>query len=318
MNTLALAALALLIETFVGYPAALQNLIGHPVQWIGSLITYLDEGLNDGEAAASQNRTNGVIAVVFILAASILPAVIVTYLLAKLHFGWVINIALATSLLAQKSLTEHVSDVANALSQGLDDARQTVAQIVGRDPTQLDKGGIAKAALESLAENTSDGVVAPFLFYAVAGLPGLVAYKAINTADSMIGHKSEKYLNFGWAAARVDDLLNLIPARVTGLLFIAAARANNKTAMLGAWSAMWRDAPKQASPNAGWPEAAMAGALGFSFGGPRSYDGTLVDLPTMGNGNQPKDEMDIAAGLTLQRNAMALLLLLSAGLAIAL
>ena len=318
MNQLALATLALLVESFVGYPAALQASIGHPVQWIGALITYLDDGLNDPETEPSQNRINGVIALTLLIAITIIPAAILTQLLAAIPYGWLLNVALATTLIAQKSLTKHVADVATALPQSLSTARAAVGKIVGRDPAVLDRSGIAKAALESLAENTSDGVVAPFLWYALAGLPGLVAYKAINTADSMIGHKSEKYLAFGWAAARLDDLVNLPAARLTGLLFTLTARANGRPAMQDAWTAMKRDAKKHNSPNAGWPEAAMAGALGLSFGGPRSYDGTVVELPTMGDGRQPKDEMDIAAGLTLQRNAMALLLLLSAVLAIAL
>jgi adenosylcobinamide-phosphate synthase len=318
MNHLALAAITLMIEALIGYPALLQSSIGHPVQWIGKLVTFLDEGLNDAEAELKQNRINGVIALAALLLISAVSAALIARLLSAMPYGWIIEVALATTLIAQKSLADHVSEVAAALPQSLSVARIAVGQIVGRDPTTLDQSGIAKAALESLAENTSDGVVAPFLWFALAGLPGLVAYKAINTADSMIGHKSEKYLEFGWAAARLDDLINLPASRLTGLLFTCAACVNGNLAMKHAWAAMTRDASKHDSPNAGWPEAAMAGALGLSFGGPRTYDGAVVELPKMGDGRQPNDEMDIAAGLTLQRNAMALLLLLSAVLAIAL
>ncbi|MDE2384677.1 MAG: cobalamin biosynthesis protein CobD [Alphaproteobacteria bacterium] len=318
MNQFALATLALLAEAVVGYPAALQAMCGHPVQWAGKLISYLDDGLNDPEASARQNRINGVVAVIVLLIAVAVPAAMIARLLAALPFGWVINAALATTLIAQKSLISHVAAVAGALPNSLSLARQEVGKIVGRDPSVLSEGGVAKAALESLAENASDGVVAPVLWYALLGLPGLAAYKAINTADSMIGHKSEKYLNFGWAAARLDDVLNLPASRLTGLLFTLAARASGQAAMMSAWAAMRRDAAKHNSPNAGWPEAAMAGALGFTFGGPRNYHGEVVDLATMGHGREPRDEKDIEAGLGLFRNAMALLAVIGAILAIAL
>jgi adenosylcobinamide-phosphate synthase len=239
-------------------------------------------------------------------------------ILSKLPLGWLVSILLATAFMAQHSLRQHVEAVRLALPQSLSDAREEVSKIVGRDPNALDAGGIAKAALESLAENASDGVVAPFLWFALLGLPGLVVYKAINTADSMIGHKTEKYLHFGWAAARLDDLVNLPASRLTGILFVAAARLSGKEAMIASWRSMLRDAAKHNSPNAGWPEAAMAGALGLAFGGPRNYQGELVQLPTMGNGRQPRDAKDIGDGLDLFRNAMLLLMLISALAAFAL
>ena len=318
MNTFALATMALLVEGLVGYPAALQARIGHPVQWMGALITFLDEGLNDPEATPSGNRLNGVIALLALIFCCTMPAYIVARLLNLLPYGWVLNMLLATAFIAQKSLGDHVQAVADALPHSLADARVAVSKIVGRDPEQLNESGVAKAALETLAENASDGVVAPVFWLALFGLPGLVAYKAINTADSMIGHKSEKYLNFGWAAARLDDVINLPASRLTGALFSLAAFTHGKQAARNAWDAMWRDAGKHNSPNAGWPEAAMAGALSLQFGGPRSYQGEVLLLPTMGNGRKPSNQQDISEGLSLFRNAVALLLLIGAILAIAL
>ncbi|HEY4995346.1 MAG TPA: adenosylcobinamide-phosphate synthase CbiB, partial [Aestuariivirga sp.] len=224
----------------------------------------------------------------------------------------------AIPFIAQHSLGQHVEAVTKALSQSIEAARSEVSKIVGRDVTSLNQADIAKAALESLAENASDGIVAPIFWYALLGLPGIVAYKAINTADSMIGHKSEKYLHFGWAAAKLDDLVNLPASRLTGLLFVVAAYANGKAAAQNAWRTMRRDAPKHNSPNAGWPEAAMAGALGLQFGGARDYDGETLMLPTMGSGRSPAGVKDIEDGLSLFRNAMALLIALGAILAIAL
>lgn len=318
MNSVALATIALLVESFAGYPATLQNRIGHPVQWMGWLITYLDDGLNDPEASATSNRLNGVLALIGLLLCSVLPAYGLARALALVPYGWILNILVATVFIAQKSLTDHVQAVADALLQSLSEARAAVSKIVGRDPNTLDESGVATAALETLAENASDGVVAPVLWYALLGLPGLVAYKAINTADSMIGHKSEKYVNFGWAAARLDDLVNLPASRLTGALFAIAAFTHGSEAVHRARNAMWRDANKHASPNAGWPEAAMAGALGLQLGGPRSYQGEMLALPTMGDGRKPSGATDIADGLSLFQNAMALLVLVGALMAIAL
>jgi adenosylcobinamide-phosphate synthase len=298
MNSFALAALVLVIENFIGYPPALFKLIGHPVQWIGKLITFIDEGLNDPDVSPEENRRHGILAVILLCAAVGIPTWILAKALSQFSYGWVINVALATSFIAQKSLRDHVSAVDRALSASLFAGRAEVAKIVGRDLETLDENGVAKAALESLAENTADGITAPIFWYALLGLPGLVIYKTINTADSMIGHKSEKYLHFGWAAAKLDDLVNLPASRLTGLMFAAAAWVSSKSHAQNALQAMWRDAGKHQSPNAGWPEAAMAGALGVRFGGPRQYDGEMVDLAYMGDGRdvEPKD---ISRGLGL-------------------
>ena len=318
MNHFALACAALLLEGFMGYPAILQSYFQHPVQWIGRLITYIDDGLNDEEATPNRQRINGVIALLVLISACALPAVAVQLLLTKLPYGWILNILLATPFIAQHSLSQHVASVATLLPISLSQARSEVAKIVGRDPSHLDEAGVAKATLESLAENTSDGIVAPIFWYALLGLPGLVVYKAINTADSMIGHKNEKYLNFGWASARLDDLVNLPASRLTGTLFCAAALVRGKPAAKNAWAAMRQDAPKHNSPNAGWPEAAMAGALGLQFGGPRDYEGETVILPSMGQGRAAQNSKDIADGLHLMHNAMALFAVILVILAIAL
>ncbi len=317
MNNFALAALVLVIESFVGYPQALNKLIGHPVQWIGKLITYIDDGLNDSEVEPAQNRRHGILAILLLCAAVGIPSWILSKTLSQYSYGWVINVAIATAFIAQKSLRDHVSAVDRALGISLPAARLEVAKIVGRDPEALDEDGIAKAALESLAENTADGITAPILWYALLGLPALVIYKAINTADSMIGHKSEKYLHFGWAAAKLDDLVNLPASRLTGLMFAAAAWINSKSDAQRALNSMWRDAGKHQSPNAGWPEAAMAGALNVRFGGPRSYDGETVELPFMGNGSdvEPKE---IARGLELYDRSLSVLLVTAVLLAMAL
>ncbi len=317
MTGLACAALVLALENFIGYPPFLQKRIGHPVQWIGKLITYIDEGLNDADVSPRQNRRHGILAVILLIGAVGIPAYILAKTLSQIPNGWVANVLLATAFIAQKSLRDHVTAVDHALSTSLFAGRIEVAKIVGRDPQTLDENGVAKAALESLAENTADGITAPIFWYALLGFPGLVIYKAINTADSMIGHKSEKYLNFGWAAAKLDDLVNLPASRITGLMFAASAWINSKTHALQALHAMRRHAGKHQSPNAGWPEAAMAGALGLRFGGPREYNGEIVELPYMGDGREATPN-DISRGLSLYDHALIILLVTTVLLAMAL
>ncbi len=306
------AALALLVERFVGYPQALFAKISHPVVWIGHVITWLDQTLNRPHVAPAEGRLRGVIALAALLATAFIPAYVLASLLGHSRIGWIIEALIATSLIAQKSMRDHVRDVYDALGRSLPEARQAVSRIVGRDPNRLDESGVAKAALESLAENTSDGIVAPVLWYALLGLPGIALYKAINTADSMIGHKSERYLYFGWAAARLDDLVNLPASRLTGLLFAATSPSRFQEIV----AVMRRDAPKHGSPNAGWPEAAMAAALDLKFGGPRIYEGERVELPYMGEGREAMTRNDIRRGLKLFSRAMWLLFGLMALLAI--
>ena len=315
MNHFTMAAFALVLEYFVGYPQFIQRAMGHPVEWIGKLIAYLDEGLNDPDTEDADQRNHGIFAIVALCIAVAIPTFLVEKLLLSLHYGWIFDILLATAFIAQKSLRDHVADVARTLPQSIISARSKVAKIVGRNPTNLDESGIAKAALESLAENTADGITAPIFWFAVAGLPGIVVYKAINTADSMIGHKSEKYLHFGWAAAKLDDLVNLPASRLTGLLFAAAAWFKSKSRAQAALTSMWRDANKHQSPNAGWPEAAMAGALDLKFGGPREYDGETVELAYMGEGRSQLTAADIDKGLELYDRALLILLAVAVVLA---
>jgi adenosylcobinamide-phosphate synthase len=310
------AALALLIERLFGYPKPLYDMMGHPIEWIGTILKKLENLLYDPEAEPLQARFRGLAALLALLLIVAIPAVVTTSILSTFKFGWIIEALLATALIAQHSLFEHVNAVRKGLDTSLPEGRKAVAKIVGRDPAALDESGVVKGALESLAENASDGIVAPVLWYAFLGLPGIVAYKAINTADSLIGHKSERYIYFGWAAARLDDLINLPASRLTGFLFAAAVAWNARERGKIALQAMWRDAPKHQSPNAGWPESALAASLGVKFGGPRSYDGSRVNLPWMGEGREILNRDDIRKGLRLYGTAMTFLLCLAAACAL--
>jgi adenosylcobinamide-phosphate synthase len=308
---LAAAALAVLIERLVGYPNIIHRVIGHPVEWIGKLISFLEVRLNDPSSPAQDAKMRGVAALAALILAVGLPALLAAQALHILPHGWVIEALIATSFLAQKSLRDHVTDVERALRDSLQRGRDAVSRIVGRDPQALDESGVACAALESLGENASDGIVAPLLYLALFGLPGIAVYKAINTADSMIGHKTERYMHFGWAAARLDDLVNLPASRLSGLLFAAAAAWENPVDGRNALQSMWRDASRHRSPNAGWPEASLAGALGIALGGPRSYHGEMVNLPTMGDRRSLLTRDDIARGLRLYGAMLSLLLIVT-------
>ena len=300
-----------------GYPRFLVRSIGHPVGWIGKIITGLDDALNRDDADAATKRRKGVFALALLLAIVGSIAVIVELGLSLLPFGIVLVALLASTLLAQRSLYEHVARVAAALEQGdLADARSAVSAIVGRDTEQLDASGVARAAIESLAENFSDGVVAPALWMVVAGLPGAAVYKAINTADSMIGHRNERYEDFGWAAARLDDLVNLPASRLAALLLIGAAGLSSGASPAHGFAAVRRDAARHRSPNAGYPEAAMAGALDLALGGPRHYDGVPVDGAWMGDGRADAAATDIRAALALYRRADAILIAIVAAIAL--
>jgi adenosylcobinamide-phosphate synthase len=304
----------MVIELCAGYPQALLRAIGHPATWIGRLIGALDRLLNRDTADAYWRRGAGIVAILLLLGIVGAIAFIVERELLRLPFGLIAVAVAAGTLIAQRSLHRHVADVADALERdGLTAGRVAVAKIVGRDTDALDAAGVARAAIESLAENFSDAVVAPVLWMAIAGLPGAALYKAINTADSMIGHRTPRYEAFGWAAARLDDLANLPASRLSALLLVAAA-ALNKTAT-AAWRAVVRDAASHRSPNAGYPEAAMAGALGLSLAGPRVYGGVTIDDATMGNGRRDATAADIRRALILYRYADAILIALIATIA---
>jgi len=312
-----LAFLALLIELMLGYPDWLVRSIGHPVTWMGRLIEALDHKLNHEEDSPTRRRAAGAIAIVALIAVAGLVAYALEHNLPRLPFGLLVLAVLASTLLAQRSLYAHVARVAVALEQdGLEAGRKAVAQIVGRDPEALDESGVARAAIESLAENFSDGVVAPAFWMSVAGLPGAAIYKAINTADSMIGHRTPRHADFGIAAARLDDLVNLPASRLAAVLIVAAAWFADRASAANAWRAVRRDAPHHRSPNAGYPEAAMGGALGLALAGPRRYSGVLVDDATMGAGQRDATAADIRAALALYRSADALLIALAGLVAI--
>ncbi|MDN3711909.1 adenosylcobinamide-phosphate synthase CbiB [Paracoccus cavernae] len=296
-NTLITALVALILDMAIGWPDALYRRIGHPVTWLGRLVSALDRRLNQGGGRLAK----GVIASLVTIAAATLPVVALTVLISPLPYGAVILGVLAWPLVASRSLYDHVDAVARPLSVGnIADARQAAAMIVGRDLGN-EPPPIARAALESLAENASDGVIAPLFWAALLGLPGIAAYKAINTLDSMIGHLTERHSLFGRFAARLDDLVNLPASRLTGLLIALSA---GSTAALGV---MRRDAGKHRSPNAGWPEAAMAGALHVRLSGPRSYGGQVTQEPWLNEGARDPVAADLRRGLEHYRHAVILM-----------
>jgi adenosylcobinamide-phosphate synthase len=291
---------ALLVDTLVGWPPRLYRAIGHPVTWIGRLIAALDRTLNSPAISPTLTRVLGIVTLVVVVSAAALPAALLQYVLADWPFGWLLMGALAWPLVAARSLYEHVAAVLTPLQRGdLAAARAEVAMIVGRDVTQLDEAAVARAAIESLAENASDGVVAPLFWGVLLGLPGIAAYKAVNTLDSMIGHLNERHRHFGWASARLDDVANLVPARLTGLL-IAIVSSSPR----GAVSVMLRDGAKHRSPNAGFPEAAMAGAVGIRLSGPRVYHDRIADEPWLNPTAPDPRPSDLARALQTYVRAM--------------
>jgi adenosylcobinamide-phosphate synthase len=301
--------LALLFELAAGYPDPLLRAIGHPVTWIGGLLDYLELRLNHDSAHRTRRRIAGVLALAMLTAVVALAAWALQRLALSLPFGLVGLAMLASTLLAQRSLHAHVTAVAAALEQdGLAAGRAAVSRIVGRDPDALDEPAVARAAIESLAESFSDAVVAPAFWMALAGLPGAAVYKAINTADSMVGHRTPRHEAFGWASARLDDLVNLPASRLAALLIVAAAAISPGASPRKAWQAVRRDAARHRSPNAGYPEAAMAGALGLALAGPRVYRGVRVEDAIMGGGRRDAGAADIRAALALYRRADAVLI----------
>ena len=311
--SIALALISMLSELCLGYPDRVLRAIGHPVTWTGRLIDALERRLNRKTAGTAGRRVAGIATLLILLIVVGAVAIVVERTLLRLPFGIFAVGLLGSALIAQRSLNRHVAAVADMLDrEGLASARIAVSHIVGRDTEALDAAGVARAAIESLAENFSDGIVAPLIWMVIAGLPGAALYKAINTADSMIGHRTPRYADFGWAAARLDDLVNLPASRFAGLLLVAAAALGREASARGAWRSVLRDAPRHRSPNAGYPEAAMAGALGLSLAGPRAYDGVRVDDALMGDGRRDANAADIRRALALFRRADAILIVLLA------
>lgn len=297
--------IALAIEAAFGWPQALFVRIGHPVTWAGRLIDRLDRALNREGDSMRRRRVAGIMTVGIVLACTATPALLIQ---AGLPDGWagtLLGGILAWPLIAARSMYIHVADVAAPLGRGdLPEARRAVSMIVGRATERLAPHEVSRAALESLAENTSDGIVAPVFWGAIAGLPGIVAYKAINTMDSVIGHRTPRHEAFGWAAARLDDVINLVPARLTGMIF--ALVSGRPVASL---KVMWRDARHHRSPNAGWPEAAMAAALGVRLSGPRVYGDRIADEPWLNAGAADPGTDALRNGLALYFRAMLLMAL---------
>ncbi|WP_315756422.1 MULTISPECIES: adenosylcobinamide-phosphate synthase CbiB [unclassified Bradyrhizobium] len=312
-----LALTALLVEAAVGYPQVLVRRIGHPVMWMGALIAWADRRWNGAADGFAARRARGVGLVCLLVAGMMTIGLAAAWVMQALVGEPAATIILgvaASSLLAQRSLDTHVAAVAEGLEQeGLEGGRRAVSMIVGRDPDRLDEAGVARAAIESLAENFSDGVVAPVFWLVVGGLPGILIYKALNTADSMIGHLSDRHRAFGWAAARLDDLVNLPASRLSALWIAAAAACIPSASASAAVRAVARDASKHRSPNAGWPEAAMAGALGLRLAGPRVYHGHLVTDAWMGDGRADLNASDIRSALRLYRLACLVQVLVVAG-----
>ncbi|SFK73416.1 adenosylcobinamide-phosphate synthase CbiB [Methylocapsa palsarum] len=297
-----LAALALAIEACAGYPRWLFRAIGHPVTWIGALIACLDARLNRENWPFTRRRVAGFAALAAILAAAGGCAHGLGLLLAALPrpLGFIASALIASSLIAQRSLSSHVLAVADALDdEGVGAGRRAVAAIVGRDVADLDEAGIARAAIESLAENFSDGIVAPLFWLTLGGLAGGACYKAVNTADSMIGHRTARHDAFGYSSAKLDDLLNLVPARLSVLWVGTAACVIPGASATSVFRIAWRDAAGRASPNAGWPEAAFAGALRLRLGGPRSYGAVKIEDGWIGEGKERAGSADIRRALRL-------------------
>lgn len=305
----ALALAAVIVEAVAGYPDGLFRRVGHPVTWIGGLIGALDRRWNLPGVSDFGRRIRGVLALGVLLAVALIGGLAIQAALQTvlgLAVALIPLAVLASSLVAQRSLDDHVAAVADALERhGMPRARAAVSRIVGRDTAALDESGVSRAAIESLAENFSDGVVAPVFWMAVLGLPGGLAYKAVNTADSMIGHRTERHGAFGWASARFDDLINLPASRLSALWLVIAACLLPGARPVEAVGAVLRDAARHKSPNAGWPEAAMAGALGIRLAGPRTYGGVEVATAWMGHGRDALNARDIRRALTLYRVACA-------------
>jgi adenosylcobinamide-phosphate synthase len=305
---IALAALAL--DAAVGWPNKLYRRVGHPVGLFARLIEGCERAWNQPSRSAGQRRLLGVMTVLLLIALAGGGAWALTAQSRAVlgDFAWLALAALAWPALAQRSLYDDVRAVAVPLrANDIEGARRAVAMIVGRDTKDLDETGIARAAIESLAESFCDGIAAPLFWLLIGGLPGVWSYKAINTADSLIGHREERWRAFGWAAARTDDVLNLIPARVGGVLICLVGG--------GGWRVLWHDHARHASPNAGWTEAAMAGALGVRLAGPVSYDGVINAKEWIGSGRANVNADDLEKALNIYLRACLALWVIAAAAA---
>lgn len=301
-----LVALSLVADAIIGDPDSLWRKVPHPVVLFGNLIGWLDRKFNREDRSEDYRRQAGILSLIILLVISLCAGAIVQSVFLFLPFGWVVLILVASVFIAQKSLYLHVKAVQHGLETGgLSGGRKAVSQIVGRDPDQLDEAGISRAAIESCAENFSDGIVAPAFWFALLGLPGLIAYKAVNTADSMIGYKTARHGSFGWAAARFDDVINWPAARLSAI-FIAIAAMFTGGSPQKCMDTCLKDASKHRSPNAGWPECAFAAALDIALAGPRSYGSQPTNDPFINkSGRRELGAKDIGRALTLLKVACA-------------
>jgi adenosylcobinamide-phosphate synthase len=306
-DVFAILLMALLVDAALGDPPWLYGTVPHPVVMIGRLVGFGERRLNDAQAGEAQRIARGALLMVGVVLVAAALGWLLAAALQGLTGAWFVAALLASTLIAFRGLYDHAGAVAGGLDRDLSEGRAAVAHIVGRDPESLDAPGVARAAVESIAENFSDGVVAPAFWYALLGLPGLCAYKAINTLDSMIGHRTARHLAFGHVAARFDDAVNWLPARLAGGLVVLAAAVLPAASGRAAWRTMRRDAPRHRSPNAGWQEAAFAGALGFALAGPRRYGEEVVEDHWMGEGRKDLGAADIRAALRLYVVAAGLL-----------
>ena len=305
--SLAILLLAMAADLVLGDPRWIYRIVPHPVVLVGGLVGLLTKVLNRQSLPRSTRILLGGLCSLLVISIAGSVGAAAHILLTSLPFGWVIEGLLASSLLAFRGLYDAVKAVVHGLSKSLEAGRAAVSHIVGRDPASLDAAAVGRAAAESAAENFSDGFVAPVFWFLLLGLPGLLAYKAVNTLDSMIGHRNARFEAFGKVSARLDDAANFLPARLAGLLIVMAALLLPRCSAAGSWRAMWRDAPKHRSPNAGWQEAALAGALGLALAGPRQYSGQTVEDHWMGDGRRAVTLEDLGRVLDLYLTAGALL-----------
>tara|TARA_B100000674_G_scaffold493811_1_gene517006 strand:- start:5559 stop:6602 length:1044 start_codon:yes stop_codon:yes gene_type:complete len=292
--------LALVLDAVFGDFPWLFSRIGHPVVWVGNLIAWFEKRLTRPDRSNADRLLRGTITSLAVIAVAAAFGGVVQFISAFGEVFMVFEVLLVAVLIAQKGLYQHVKAVSIALKKdGIAGGRKAVSMIVGRNPDTLDEAGVSRAAIESCAENFSDGVVAPLFWYVIGGPIGICAYKAINTLDSMIGHRNDRYLYFGRFAARLDDVVNFIPARIAGGVICLAAWIGGKTSGKAAWETMLRDAKKHKSPNAGWQEAAFAGALEIALAGPRQYGSEVVADPYIGDGRRDLTALDIDRALRL-------------------
>jgi adenosylcobinamide-phosphate synthase len=298
-DPLILLLLALIVEAYIGEAKFVFNKVRHPIRIIGDIIGFFDAKLNREDRAEVDRAFRGGLVVIIIVSLAISVGYCISWLSLNHPLGWIIEFLGLISLISARSLYDHVKNVSKGLYKSVEQGRCAVAHIVGRDPNHLDEYGVARASIESLAENFGDGVIAPIFWYVLFGFPGILVYKSVNTLDSMIGYRTIRYRAFGMTAARLDDILNLIPARLAGLFIVFASAFVPTAKPLQSIKIMLRDSSLHRSPNAGWPEGAMAGALSLSLAGPRQYTNQIVDDPWIGDGKKNVRPKDIIRALYL-------------------